>query len=287
MLKFCFFCYKQVNIERVCFFIFSDLFFCKNFCGHSYGSKHTLLLSYFLMVLCVSWNCAECQGTSEIVFMTWILKKGVRFPELKTAAFAIPALSWCSAGRTSYSSRADSWHQEELVMGIPSGEASLLLVKSCSPALFVCELKAAKIWKNSAFKAVVSVRCGDFCGQWPPAAYLPSQGLKRRGRVNIQVLLPGSDGFLLKNCSWNCHGLARQLWKQLFFNAIDITNDTSFLLSYSTAAETVFRHFHILRCFEFFLLSFPLCAELLLKSNPGFVYNVRAILKKKCVSVSF
>lgn len=54
-------------------------------------------------------------------------------------------------------------------MSIPSREASLLLLKSCTPALFICELKAANIWKNSAFKAVISVRCGDFCGQWPSA----------------------------------------------------------------------------------------------------------------------
>lgn len=133
-----------------------------------------LLPPYFLMELCVSWNCTECQGTSEIVFMKWILKKGVGFPELKTAVFVIPALSWCSAGRASCSSWADSWHQEELVW-IPSRGASLLLLKSCSPALFVCALKTAKVWKNSAFKAVISVRCGGFCGQWPPAAYLPSK----------------------------------------------------------------------------------------------------------------
>lgn len=169
------------------------------------------------MELCVSWNCAECHGTSEIVFMKWILKKGVRVPELKTAAFAIPALSWCSAGRTSYFSQADSRHQEELVMWILSREASLLLLKSCSPALFDCQLKAAKIWKSNAFEAVISVRCGDFSGQWPPAACLPSQNLKCHDRVNIQVLLPGSDGFLLKNCSRNPHRLSRQLWKQLFF----------------------------------------------------------------------
>lgn len=74
-----------------------------------------------------------------------------------------------------------------------------------------------------------------------------------------------------------------------FLNVIDLTNDTTFLLKYSAASETVFWHFHILSYFEFFLLSFPLCAELLPKSNSAFVYRVRATLKKKWrkVSVSF
>lgn len=94
----------------------------KNFCGYQCGSKHVhiFLLSYFLMGLCVSWICAEYQGTSEIVCIKRILKKGVGLPELRIEAFAIPALSWCSAGSTNYSLLPIvSWHLEELVMGIP------------------------------------------------------------------------------------------------------------------------------------------------------------------------
>lgn len=106
---------------------------------------------------------------------------------------------------------------------------------------------------------------------------------KQRDRVNIQALLPCSDSFLLENCSWNHHILARQLWKHFLAHWYHKWHKLSIEIEYCSG--NCFLAFSRSQLSPVFLLSLPLYAELPLKRYPAFVYCVRAVLKKKCVSV--
>lgn len=88
-----------------------------------------------------------------------------------------------------------SWHQEKLVMWIPFLGGCLTAGSELLPCLLVCKLRSARIWSSHFFKAIVSVRCGDFCEQWHPSTLSLAQKLNHCTRVNNQPLLPCSKSF--------------------------------------------------------------------------------------------
>lgn len=146
----------------------------------------------------------------------------------------------------------------------------MFLDESCSPAWFVFELRSAGIWSRSVFKAVISVRCKDFCGPGLPCTSPLVQKLSHLNRVSTQALLPCRDRLLPVSGCWNHHVLARELWKQHFKS-----HWYQKLHKLSTEIEDcIGSSFMALSCSELspvFLLSFPLCAELLLESSSAFV----------------
>lgn len=182
--------------------------------------------------------------------MKWILKKGVRFPELKPAAFAIWALSWCSAGRTSYSlwvmaGTRRSWWCESLPERFPCCLRAVLLLYS------------SVNWKQQRYGRTVPSR----------QQFLWDVGISVGS--GLQVLT-----FLHK--VWQSHSpgaVSRHWWfsaEELQLKLPDClgSSENRFFLmssisqmiqaSYWTTVlqQKRFWHFHILSCFEFISYSF-------------------------------
>lgn len=186
--------------------------------------------------------------------MKWILKKGVRFPELKPAAFAIWALGWCSAGRTSYS----LW-----VMLAPGGAGDVNPFQrgflAAAQELYSCFIH---LWtESSKYMEEQCLQGSNFCEMWgflwavASSWYLPSQSLKHRDRVTLQVLLAGTDVFLLKSCRWNCQ-TPQAAQKTAFFLMSSISQMIQASYWTTVLQQKLFWRFHILSCFEFFSYSF-------------------------------